>query len=147
MSDNTFGSLIMGDDLNPYVLIAIAIVSCLVGMFSHWMKKQYRDDMEVDWFSYFFVTNRKATLAAFIGGMSALFAAFVPIDYTTISGYQVVVQAFSIGYAVDSVFNTAEVTEAKQEVHQEKIVEAEIKAEIIAEEKAEAKAQEENKTS
>jgi hypothetical protein len=129
MGDNTFGSLIMGDNLNPYVLIALAVASCVIGMFSHWMKKQYRDGMEIDWFSYFFVTNRRATLAAFLGGMSALFAAFVPIDYTTISGYQVVVQAFSIGYAVDSVFNTAEVTEAKQEVHQERIEESEQKAE------------------
>ena len=119
MNDHTFGSLVMGAGLSPYTLIAVAVVSAVVGMFSHWLKKQYKDDMGVGWFSYFFVTNRKATVQAILGGLAGLFAAFAPIDYTTISGYQVVMQAFAIGYAVDSAFNSADgnakVTEAKEE--------------------------------
>lgn len=119
MNDHTFGSLVMGTGLSPYSLISLAITSAVVGMFTHWIKKQYKDDMKVGWFSYFFVTNRKATLQAVIGGLTGLFAAFAPIDYTTISGYQVVLQAFAIGYAVDSAFNSADgnavATELKEE--------------------------------
>lgn len=119
MNDHTFGSLVMGAGLSPYSLIALAVVSAIAGMFSHWMKKQYKDGMNVGWFSYFFVTNRRATLQAVLGGLTGLFAAFAPIDYTTISGYQVVLQAFAIGYAVDSAFNSTDgnvaATEAKEE--------------------------------
>lgn len=113
MTDNTFGSLVMGTNLSPYVLIAVATVSAIAGMFSHWFKKQFKDDMNVGWFCYFFIVNRKATLTAVAGGLAGLFAAFAPIDYTTISGYQVVLQAFSIGYAVDSAFNSADTEKDK----------------------------------
>ena len=110
MTDHTFGSLIMGIGLSPYYLIALAVISAMLGMFSHWFKMQYKDQVDVSWFSYFFVINRKATLQAVFGGLTGLFAAFAPIDYTTISGYQVVMQAFAIGYAVDSAFNSAHLT-------------------------------------
>lgn len=109
MTDHTFGSLVLSTGLSPYYLAALAIVSVLLGMFSHWFKMQYKDQVDISWFSYFFVINRKATLQAVFGGLTGLFAAFAPIDYTTISGYQVVMQAFAIGYAVDSAFNSAHV--------------------------------------
>lgn len=119
MNDHTFGSLVMGTGLSPYSLVAIAVISAIVGMFSHWMKKQYKDDMNVGWFSYFFVTNRKATMQAVLGGLTGLFAAFAPIDYTTMTGYQVVLQAFAIGYAVDSAFNSSDGNAVETELKEE----------------------------
>lgn len=113
MNDNTFGSLLMGVGLSPYTMLVLAIVSALVGMFVHWAKKQYKDDMGVSLFCYFFVVNRLATFKAVTGGLAALFAAFAPIDYTTVTAYQVILQAFAIGYGVDSVFNSVDAEQNK----------------------------------
>lgn len=114
-TSTTFGSLLMGSSVQPIYLVAVAIVSALVGMFSHWAKKQFRDKIDVNWFSYFFIQNRKATFVTVGGVLAGLFTAFAPIDYTTITAYQVIVQAFAVGFASDSAFNNIEnIVEVKQ---------------------------------
>lgn len=102
----TFGDLILNKGLPPMVLLTIAVVTAAVGMFSHWLKKFYKDKTGVSAFEYFFVNNWKATAIAFASMLGTLFATFAPLDYTSITVYQVLTQAFSIGYASDSVFNS-----------------------------------------
>ena len=107
---NTFGSLIFGFSTNPLVMILVAVLSALVGMFAHWSKKQYRDDINIEWYKYFFVSDVKSSIHAVLGMLAGLFAAFAPIDYTTISLYQVVMQSFVIGYSANSALNNASQT-------------------------------------
>jgi hypothetical protein len=103
---STFGTLLLGEVQSPWTLVIIAIVSALIGMFSHWFKKEYKDNIGVGVVNYFFILNLKATVFATLGMISGLFAAFAPLDYTTVSTYQVLVQSFTIGYAADSLINS-----------------------------------------
>ena len=104
---STFGTLLLGEVNSPWTLVILAIVSALIGMFSHWFKKEYKDNIGVGVIKYFFVNNLKATVFAVMGLLGGLFAAFAPLDYTTVSTYQVLVQSFTIGYAADSLINSA----------------------------------------
>lgn len=104
-STTTFGYLLMGAGPDPWSMIFLGIVSGLVGMFSHWAKIVFRDKVDVTVLEYFFFDNLKASIYASAGTLAALFAAFAPLDYTTMSLYQVVTQAFAIGYASDSIIN------------------------------------------
>lgn len=105
---NTFGYLLFGGGINPWYLILMAVVSSLAGMFSHWAKVVFKDKrFDFSVFEYFFVKNLKASLYASLGTLAGLFAAFAPLDYTTLTAYQVVLQAFAIGYASDSILNSA----------------------------------------
>lgn len=103
--DTTFGALILGGNMNPYVLVVLGIVASLAGMLTNWYKKYFRDQTTASMFQYFFVFNFRGTVYAIGAMLAGLFAAFAPIDYTTISAYQVVMQAFAIGYVADSAFN------------------------------------------
>lgn len=103
----TFGSLVMGMDSSPWILVVAAVVASMVGMLLHWGKVVFKDRLDVTILQYFFVFKFKNTVYAVLGVLGGLFAAFAPIDYTTISMYQVVMQAFAIGYASDSMFNTS----------------------------------------
>lgn len=101
----TFGDLAFGGQKDPYMLIGIAVVAATVGMFSHWVKLRYKDKENTNLLEYFFVDNLKATLIAFASMLGGLAATFGPLDYTTISVYQVLTQAFTLGYASDSLLN------------------------------------------
>lgn len=103
----TFGSLIFGFGASPYAMVAVAVGSAIAGMFTHWSKKQFKDGININWYQYFFVSDVKSTIYAVIGMLGGLFAAFAPIDYTTISLYQVVMQSFAIGFAANSALNSA----------------------------------------
>lgn len=103
----TFGDLLLGGGASPWTLVAISIASATVGMVSHWIKIVYKDqNVDLSVFEYFFIQNGRASLTAFMGVLAGLFASFAPLDYTTISAYQVLTQAFAVGYAADSVFNS-----------------------------------------
>ena len=106
-SATTFGSLVLGLGSGPWTLVFASIVSALFGMLLHWGKVVFKDKLDVSLLEYFFVLKIKNTLYAVLGVLGGLFAAFSPIDYTTISLYQVIMQAFAIGYASDSMFNTS----------------------------------------
>ncbi len=104
----TFGSLVLGSGQSPWFMVMVAVSASLIGMGTSWMKKQYKDDIGVGFVQYFFVKNIKGTILAVTAMLGGLFAAFAPLDYTTITLYQVTVQAFTIGYAANSVVNSAE---------------------------------------
>lgn len=107
----TFGDLLLGHIVQPWALVALAITSGLVGMFSHWVKLVFKDKQTgLGMVQYFFVKNFRATLLAVGGTLAALFAAFAPLEIATITAYQVITQAFAIGYASDSVLNHANVS-------------------------------------
>lgn len=102
----TFGDLLLGTGASPWSLVSLALLAATFGMFFHWVKIVFKDKrIDLSFFRYFFVENRKATYTAFTGMLAGLFASFAPLDYTTISAYQVLTQAFAIGYAADNVFN------------------------------------------
>lgn len=102
----TFGDLFFGTYESPWALVGVALLSALAGMVSHWIKKFYTEYETESFFDWFFVKNKRGTVLAIIGMLGALFAAFAPIDYTTISSYQVFTQAWAVGYAADSIFNS-----------------------------------------
>ena len=101
----TFGDLILSNYRDPYSLLAIGLAVATVGMFSHWFKIVYKDKEPVNFVQYFFVQNRRASLIAFITMLGSLVVTFGPLDYTQLTVYQVITQAFTLGYASDSVFN------------------------------------------
>lgn len=103
----TFSDLIFGNFSDPWALVAIGLISALVGMFTHWAKVHFSEPNTVGFYQWFFVTNKKGSLIAILTMLGALFATFGPLDYTTITAYQVFTQAWAIGYAADSVFNSA----------------------------------------
>jgi hypothetical protein len=65
----------------------------------------FKGQINLSVLQYFSVENVQATLTASAATLAALLAAFAPLDYTTITAYQVVMRAFAIGYAADSAFN------------------------------------------
>ena len=112
---NTFGYLLFGGGLNPWTLVGLAIVASLFGMFSHWAKIVFKDKrFDVSFLEYFFIRNFKASCFAAVAMLGGLFAAFAPLDYTQLTAYQVVLQAFAIGYASDSILNSAEIEPPKE---------------------------------
>lgn len=107
---STFGTLILGDTQGPWVLVFLAVVCALTGMIGHWLKKSYKKEIHSSLLQYFFVTNVRATIFATLGMLAGLFAAFAPLDYTSISTYQVITQSFTIGYAANSALNSEDET-------------------------------------
>ena len=105
----TFSDLLIGPGVSPYTLVIIAIASATFGMFCHWIKIHFKDKRRIRVFEYFFVHNLQATCIAFFTMLATLFAAFGPLDYTHVTVYEIFTQAFSLGYASDSIFNTTEV--------------------------------------
>ena len=95
----------MGGGLSPWLMVAFAVISGLAGMFSHWIKLVFKDKLDLGVLQYFFVNNLRSTIYACVGTLGALFAAFSSVDYTTTTAYQVIIQAFAIGYASDSILN------------------------------------------
>jgi hypothetical protein len=107
-TSHTFADLIFSRGISPVDLIWIAILSATVGMISHWMKINYKDKLDVSILQYFFVQNLQATIVAFGTMLASLVTVFAPLDYDHITVYQVVSQAFGIGYACDSIFNNSQ---------------------------------------
>ena len=100
--DTTFGGLIMGAGVDPWTMVYCAIAASIVGMLTHWFKKFYKDGEQHSLTDWYIFKNPKASLLAVGTMLLGLFAAFAPLDYTTLSLYQVVAQAFAIGYAADT---------------------------------------------
>jgi hypothetical protein len=103
----TFADLFMWQQSSPWDLVWIAIVSAFLGMITHWAKKYYKDGNGVTIVDWFWRKNPRATLVAVLTMLGTLFATFAPLDYTTITLYQTITQAFTVGYAADSFFNTS----------------------------------------
>ena len=104
----TFSDLLIGPGVNPWTLVYIAVGSATFGMFCHWMKIHYKDKRKIRLFEYFFVHNLRSTAIAFVTMLASLFAAFGPLDYSHVTVYEIFTQAFSLGYATDSIFNSFE---------------------------------------
>lgn len=103
----TFADLLLVSPNNPWLLLAIAFASALVGMVTHWLKVSFKEGSSVSFFDWFFKYNLKGTVWSVINLTGALFAMFAPLDYTTITVFQVISQAWTVGYASDSIFNSA----------------------------------------
>lgn len=102
--ENTFGAIFFRHT-TPEMMMVWAFFSSVFGMIIHWCKVTYKDKMDVGTsFEYFFVKDLRSTILALLSMAGALFATFAPIDYTTVTTYQVILQAFSIGYLADSTF-------------------------------------------
>lgn len=119
----TFADLFFSGDFTPWELVAISITAAFVGMFTHWVKVFYKENTHISVFEWFFVHNVRGTVFAVLGLLGALAVAFAPLDYTTITAYQAVSQAWAIGYAADSMFNSQQTKEAAASVaHNENAV-------------------------
>lgn len=103
----TFADLFMWQHSSPWDLVWIAIVSAFLGMITHWAKKYYKDGNGVTIVDWFLRKNPRATLVAVLTMLGTLFVTFAPLDYTTITLYQTITQAFTVGYSADSFFNTS----------------------------------------
>jgi hypothetical protein len=99
---HTFGGLIFNLGAGPWTMVMMGIASALAGMISHWAKVYFKDGVKHSITDWYIFKNPKGTLLAVVSMLGALFAAFAPLDYTTLSLYQVITQAFAIGYAADT---------------------------------------------
>jgi hypothetical protein len=103
----TFADLFLAAPYNPWLLLAVAFFAGFAGMATHWLKVSFKEGTSVSFFDWFFKYNLKGTLFSTMSMCGALFTVFAPLDYTTITIFQVVSQAWAVGYASDSIFNSA----------------------------------------
>lgn len=113
----TFSDLLLGTYTNPWWLVLMAVTSATTGMVTHWLKAYYREDKSFSFYLWYFKANVKGTVLSVLSMLGALFATFAPLDYTMITAWQVITQAWTIGYAADSFFGTKtkEIIYAEQE--------------------------------
>lgn len=107
----TFGDLFFSGFTDPWSLVMIAVVSAMLGMVTHWFKATYKKQTHLTMYQWFIEDNLWRLFWSVAGTLGALFTLFAPLDYTTITVYQVISQAWAVGFASDSIINTSAYSE------------------------------------
>ena len=98
---------ITAPQISVFWLVCATLGASVFGMISHWFKVYFKDKNKITFLKWFLFSNFKGTCYAIAAVGSATLAYLAPIDIQHFSLYQAITQGLAIGYAADSIFNSA----------------------------------------
>lgn len=83
----------------------ICTIVGLLGVFAHWFKKWYKDEITGSLWAYLFHDHIKQTVASVMGFNTAFYGAWFTGAFDGFTTRALLVAAFTAGYMFDSAFN------------------------------------------